>query len=445
MTASPAIALSLPPSGPSLTAEPAPWLDSDFAACISGPRWPLDPVDAEPLTRKFATAEIVLDRSVAAEIAAVAQSLETLVRLPDYAAAVTGSAPNAVQTDAGTAGIFNALDFHITPAGPRLIEANTNGGGAFLLGLMGEMSGRWSRQEWEERLVALFLAEWQNVRPGATLRRVAIVDDTPDRQFLYDEFILATHALQRRGIDTLLLDPRDLEYRNGALQHRGQTIDFVYNRLTRFGFDGVADGALAEAYKDGAAVVSPNPRVHARWACKRNLVLWSDDTALRACGLPRHMATLLAATVPRTVMVTPQNADDVWRRRADLYFKPVDGHGSKGVYAGAKITRGVWEVVAGGGYVAQERIDPPMVETPAGLMKADLRAFVWNGEIVSLGARLFRGQTVNFRTPGGGFAQVRLANLRRGIPHRDEVDRLVECVAGEFKTLAPVVQVTPRP
>jgi hypothetical protein len=42
-------------------------------------------------------------------------------------------------------------------------------------------------------------------------------------------------------------------------------------------------------------------------------------------------------------------------------------------------------------------------------LKYDLRVYAYAGEIQLLAARLYQGQTTNFRTPGGGFAPVRVA------------------------------------
>jgi hypothetical protein len=39
-------------------------------------------------------------------------------------------------------------------------------------------------------------------------------------------------------------------------------------------------------------------------------------------------------------------------------------------------------------------------------LKLDLRAYVYGGAIQLVAARLYQGQTTNFRTPGGGFAPV---------------------------------------
>ena len=39
-------------------------------------------------------------------------------------------------------------------------------------------------------------------------------------------------------------------------------------------------------------------------------------------------------------------------------------------------------------------------------LKFDLRAYTYNGAVQLLAARMYAGQTTNFRTEGGGFAPV---------------------------------------
>ena len=39
-------------------------------------------------------------------------------------------------------------------------------------------------------------------------------------------------------------------------------------------------------------------------------------------------------------------------------------------------------------------------------LKLDLRNYVYHGRVQLVSARLYQGQTTNFRTPGGGFAAV---------------------------------------
>jgi hypothetical protein len=38
--------------------------------------------------------------------------------------------------------------------------------------------------------------------------------------------------------------------------------------------------------------------------------------------------------------------------------------------------------------------------------KTDVRLYTYDGRVLLTAARLYQGQTTNFRTPGGGFAPV---------------------------------------
>jgi hypothetical protein len=63
-----------------------------------------------------------------------------------------------------------------------------------------------------------------------------------------------------------------------------------------------------------------------------------------------------------------------------------------------------------GGHVAQALVVPGertmSSDTSAQVLKFDLRNYVYEGEVQWTAARLYQGQTTNFRTPGGGFAPV---------------------------------------
>jgi hypothetical protein len=81
----------------------------------------------------------------------------------------------------------------------------------------------------------------------------------------------------------------------------------------------------------------------------------------------------------------------------------------------------VVEEILSGGYVAQALVSPSERQHQAsasGALKVDIRTYVYDGHVQLLAARLYRGQTTNFRTPGGGFAPVfflsesRLARLQ---------------------------------
>jgi hypothetical protein len=96
-----------------------------------------------------------------------------------------------------------------------------------------------------------------------------------------------------------------------------------------------------------------------------------------------------------------------------LFFKPATGYGSKAAYRGDKITKRVWEEILQGDYVAQLQVPPSergiLVDEEKTALKMDIRAYVYEGKIQLLAARLYQGQTTNFRTQGGGFAPVFVA------------------------------------
>ena len=70
----------------------------------------------------------------------------------------------------------------------------------------------------------------------------------------------------------------------------------------------------------------------------------------------------------------------------------------------------MWSEIQRGGYVAQELAAPSqrMVKLDGAeeYRKADFRLYVYDGDVLLTAARLYQGQTTNFRTPGGGFAPV---------------------------------------
>ena len=95
--------------------------------------------------------------------------------------------------------------------------------------------------------------------------------------------------------------------------------------------------------------------------------------------------------------------------RKRWFFKPPAGFGSRAAYRGDKLTKRVFEEILHGGYIAQEIAPPSEHAVGEQTMKADIRCYVYNGHIQLVAARLYQGQTTNFRTPGGGFAPVFVA------------------------------------
>jgi hypothetical protein len=138
-----------------------------------------------------------------------------------------------------------------------------------------------------------------------------------------------------------------------------------------------------------------------------------DGEQLEKLGASEKDIEILTAAIPKTQAVTAANAENLWVTRKQLFFKPASGFGSRAAYRGDKLTKRVWDDILQGDYVAQQIVLPSergiLVDKEQTALKMDIRAYVYNGEIQLLAARLYQGQTTNFRTQGGGFAPVFVA------------------------------------
>ena len=360
------------------------------------------------------------------QMAAVIRAVETVVRLPAYREKVLGWAPPIARFEpAGARGVFLSYDFHLGEAGPRLIEINTNAGGALLNAALGRAqraccaamegmtAGSVPLASIDASFLEMFLAEWRLARGDRVLRSVAIVDEKPEQQYLYPEFLLFRQLFSRHGYQAIITDPGELRLQDGTLWHGEVQIDLVYNRLTDFTLELPEHAALREAYLRDAVVLTPHPRAHALYADKRNLAVLTDAERLRALGVSPEVESTLLNGIPPTQIVDPAHADRLWSERRGLFFKPAAGYGSKAAYRGDKLTRRVWEAVLEGDYVAQAFVAPgkrviqdfQQHDAPLAL-KFDIRNYVYDGAVQFVAARMYHGQTTNFRTPGGGFAPV---------------------------------------
>lgn len=389
----------------------------------------------------FSSTAVFASQATVQAVQSAVAAIERTLSLPAWAQQVMPGASAVAQIDHGPLGVFMGYDFHITPTGPQLIEINTNAGGAMLnavllraqavcCGLMNPALNAYRNMATlEDEFVAMFQAEWnlfnqargQERRP---LRSIAIVDESPQSQYLAPEFALFAELFERHGIPTVVVDPRDLQRRNGTLLAGDLPLDLVYNRLTDFDFSDPAHAALAQAYIDDAVAVTPHPRAHALRANKQHLVTLGQAAALQALGVPQSDQRTLLTTVPACERVTAGNASALWEQRKHLFFKPLDGFGARAVYRGDKLTKKVWEQIQQGDYIAQALVPPPVramqVGDAATELKFDLRAYTYAGRVQLLAARTYSGQTTNFRTEGGGFAPV------MWVPDGPTLSRLME-------------------
>jgi hypothetical protein len=372
----------------------------------------------------YAQTVIALESAHYAEITRTVELLFRLSRSEAFQKRVDADASETARHRVANAGVFMGYDFHLTAAGPRLIEINTNAGGALLNGLHTAAlcdpvklqclcANLLPVETIEDRIVRTFRAEHEAVRgTGAALRRIAIVDEHPDRQFLRCEFDLFRELFQRAGIEARICDTAALAFEDGrTVRQDGDVIDLVYLRDTDFMLETPRTAALRAAYLADAVVVTPAPREHHLLAHKERLALFSDPAALAELNAAPAEVELLSRVVPETRRLDALGLERAWCERRDWVFKPAAGFASRGVYRGDKISRKkLDEIAAAGGYLAQRRIEPGVlsVDTTAGIaqMKFDVRAYAYRDEVLLLGARVYQGQVTNLRTPGGGFSAI---------------------------------------
>lgn len=371
----------------------------------------------------FSARPVFISQSQARKIDILVAALESVIGLPAYRERVLADAPDIAQrATSGARGVFFGYDFHPAGANLGLIEINTNAGGAMLNAAMARAhrtcclddaqlsQAVLSGAVFEDAMIQMFRSEWAASRRAGALRTVAIVDTQPQQQYLYPEFLLFQRLFAKNGIEAVIADPADMQFRDGALWFGGQKIDLVYNRLTDFMLEHPDSRALRDAYCDDAVVLTPHPQAHALYANKRNLTILSNAAALQDLGVPQATIDLLVANVPFSEIVTTGNAERLWSERRNLFFKPAAQYGGKAAYRGDKMTRRVWQEVLAGDYIAQKIVAPGLrasgTASAPETLKFDLRSYVYDSQVQWTAARVYQGQTTNFRTPGGGFAPV---------------------------------------
>lgn len=380
-------------------------------------------LDAAPTPEiPYAGTLIALEPGVFDTIRRVVATLHRVAHRPTFQQRVDVDACPVARHRPPNFAVFMGYDFHLTPAGPRLIEVNTNAGGALLNGLHTASlcdparlaclcSDLMPVETMKAQLVATFVAEHALVRPGAPLRRIAIADDRPGEQFLRAEFELFVRLFASAGVEARVCDVRDLVRSGGALMLGGEPMDLVYLRDTDWRLAEPRSRALREAYLAGEVVVTPSPREHHLLADKRRMQIFSSPALLAELGVPVEDAALLAEVVPETLLLETLGFERAWSERRSWVFKPADAFASRAVYRGDKISRvKLEEIVAQGGFIAQRRVEPGEipVQTTEGKrpMKFDVRAYAYREDVLLLGARVYQGQVTNLRTPGGGFSAI---------------------------------------
>jgi hypothetical protein len=262
--------------------------------------------------------------------------------------------------------------------------------------------------------------------------RVAILDwkEVPT----YAEFVLFREYFERQGLQCVIADPREVEYRDGKLWAGGLHATLVYKRvlISELIERGGMGQPLVRAVRD-RAVCMVNPFRCKPLYKKASLAVLSDESNVRL--FTPEQQEIIDEHVPWTRVVEERKttfdgrAIDllpfVAENRERLVLKPNDDYGGKGVVLGWLVDAAKWgEAIRAAletPYVVQERVTLPTEPFPA-----------WSGGRVQVSERML--DTAPFVTMGEHV---------EGCLTRIGTDPLLNVTAGGGST-APTFVIEPR-
>ena len=323
------------------------------------------------------------------------------------------------------------LDSFITRNGPQFVELNGECPAGSAYGdrlaeiffdhplakeFIGQRGGRYIKTL--PPLLATLLSCWREFA-GDKKPNIAIVDYNHVPTAF--EFELCKKYFEEEGYQTIVCDPRELDYDGETLSAKGMRIDLVYKRVLINEFieryDDVKNMYLA--YRDGnACVVNPfqSKLVHKKAIFA---VLTADD---RDDWLDPQVIPLIDKAVPWTRVVTEgQTRHDgvlvdllpyVVDNKDEFVLKPNDDYGGKGITLGWEVDAATWQGALEGAlnqdFVVQKRLYILAESFPAidsGLIDdelfVDLDPYLYLGKMHGALARLGAGSLCNVSSGGG--------------------------------------------
>jgi uncharacterized circularly permuted ATP-grasp superfamily protein len=222
--------------------------------------------------------------------------------------------------------------------------------------------------------------QWAGAAPARP--RIAILDwrEVPT----YSEFMLFAEYARSQGLDCVIADPRDVEYRDGALVVEGAPVNLIYKRVLlrelveRAGLD----SPVMRAVRD-SAVCMVNPTRCKILHKKASLAVLSDERNVGLFSAEEREA--IEAHIPwtrrvedrstlyhgETIDLIPFCAD----QRERLVLKANDEYGGKGIVLGWETSPEEWDQALQAAlesaaepaatFVAQERVGVPSEPYPS--------------------------------------------------------------------------------
>lgn len=266
-----------------------------------------------------------------------------------------------------------------------------------------------------EALIASY-REWGGTTRAPT---IAIVDwrEVPT----WTEFEILRDAFSAAGVPTIVCDPRELMFGNGALTAQGTRIDLVYRRVLVNDVIARRDECRALVDACAARVVCMANSFRCKLAHKKAFFAVLTDPEHESLFSPAELA-VVRSHVPWTRVLDDVEVDKgEWRGdllelarawREHLVLKPNDEYGGTGVTLGWELAEGEWIARLEsaledpyGTWVIQERIPVrreafPQFDALGRVSMSDM--------LVDLAPYLFRGRMGGYltRLSGSGLANV---------------------------------------
>lgn len=176
------------------------------------------------------------------------------------------------------------------------------------------------------------------------------------------EFTAIQRALERRGVECRICDPREFSYSGGGLRLHGRDIDLVYRRAVNFEcFERAEEiDPLISAVRDGAVcMVGPfrSQIIHNKMIFP--VLRHPEITALFSEEEREFLRTRLPET--RNLLEDEDLIESAAKRRETLVLKPADKYAADEVYIGRDTSRDEWtrllrQKSTEGGYLLQDFI-----------------------------------------------------------------------------------------
>lgn len=332
-----------------------------------------------------------------------AKEIYRLKQNTEYIRLLSHMLPESAQVLPECSSVLMGFDFHLTDAGPKLIEINNNAAG-----LCSWKTIDWLPQPDMPELCGTLTDRLQQMFPPAW-KHMVILDSAIESQFFYYEMKAYAALLKQAGRSVRLVSPHDIDLNNdGSLSVEGVKIDGIYNRHTDFYLENEDMMHIRKAYMAGKVGLSPHPRSYALMADKRRMVDWRREGFLNACGLSPEAIELMFGILPDSRLLSDFHADEIWKLRKNYVFKPGTSHGGKGVLMGKSVRQKRFQqmLAQAENIVVQEYVPAPGVEINGGHFKYDVRLYMCGDTLTGLAARLFQGHMTSFKHPDSGFYPV---------------------------------------